>query len=34
MFAIGRYAVTKEINLQNAGVISESNGKFRVNEQE
>ena len=34
MFAIGRYAVTAGLNLANAGVQAESNGKFRVNEQE
>ena len=34
LFAIGRYAVTEGLNLANAGVVAESNGKFRVNEQE
>lgn len=34
LFAIGRYAVTKGIKLENAGVTCESNGKFKVNEQE
>ena len=32
LFAIGRYAVTAGLNLANAGVVAESNGKFRVNE--
>ena len=34
LFAIGRYAVTQGLNLANAGVEAESNGKLRVNEQE
>ena len=34
LFAIGRYAVTAGLNLANAGVNAESNGKFIVNEQE
>jgi len=34
LFAMGRYAVTAGLNLANAGVVAESNGKFRVNEQE
>ena len=34
LFAMGRYAVTEGLNLANAGVVAESNGKFRVNEQE
>ena len=34
LFAIGRYAVTEGLNLANAGVVAESNGKFRVNEYE
>ena len=34
LFAIGRYAVTHGLNLANAGVVAESNGKLRVNEQE
>lgn len=34
LFAIGRYAITKALNLENAGVQAESNGKFIVNEQE
>ena len=34
MFAIGRYAITAGLNLANAGVQAESNGKFIVNEQE
>jgi thioredoxin reductase (NADPH) len=31
LFAIGRYAQTKELNLQAAGVVAESNGKIKVN---
>lgn len=31
---MGRYAVTAGLNLANAGVVAESNGKFRVNKQE
>jgi thioredoxin reductase (NADPH) len=31
LFAIGRYAVTQGLNLEKAGVKSESNGKFIVN---
>ena len=31
LFAIGRYAVTQGLNLENAGVVAESNGKFKVN---
>ena len=31
LFAIGRYTVTKGLNLENAGVVSEKNGKFKVN---
>ena len=34
LFAIGRYAVTAGLNLANAGVRAESNGKFICNEQE
>ena len=34
LFAIGRYAVTQGLNLANAGVVAESNGKLRVNEKE
>ena len=34
LFAIGRYAVTKGLDLANAGVNVESNGKFIVNNQE
>ena len=34
LFAIGRYAVTAGLDLANAGVVAESNGKFKVNEQE
>lgn len=29
LFAIGRYAVTAGLNLANAGLVAESNGKFR-----
>ena len=32
LFAIGRYAVTAGLNLANAGVVAESNGKFKVNQ--
>jgi thioredoxin reductase (NADPH) len=34
LFAIGRYAVTKALNLEAAGVEVESNGKFKTDEQE
>lgn len=34
LFAIGRYAVTEGLNLAAAGVVAESNGKFKANEQE
>jgi pyruvate/2-oxoglutarate dehydrogenase complex dihydrolipoamide dehydrogenase (E3) component len=34
MFAIGRYAVTEGLNLANAGVNAEKNGKFIVNDVE
>jgi len=34
LFAIGRYAVTKGLNLEAAGVVAESNGKLKVNDQE
>lgn len=34
LFAIGRYALTKPLNLENAGVIAEPNGKFKANEYE
>ena len=34
LFAMGRYAVTEGLNLANVGVVAESNGKFKVNEQE
>jgi pyruvate/2-oxoglutarate dehydrogenase complex dihydrolipoamide dehydrogenase (E3) component len=30
LFAIGRYALTKGIHLENAGVICESNGKIKA----
>jgi len=29
---VGRYALTEGLNLANAGVICESNGKFKANE--
>jgi len=32
LFAIGRYAVTKALNLEAAGLEVESNGKFKVDE--
>lgn len=31
LFAIGRYALTKGLNLQNAEVVAEKNGKIKVN---
>ena len=34
LFAIGRYALTKELNLDKIGIKVESNGKIRVNDQE
>jgi pyruvate/2-oxoglutarate dehydrogenase complex dihydrolipoamide dehydrogenase (E3) component len=34
LFAVGRYAVTGSLNLENAGVICEKNGKFIVNDVE
>ena len=34
LFAIGRYATTAALNLEAAGLQTESNGKFRVNENE
>ena len=34
LFAIGRYALTKSINLEKAGVIVESNGKIRAADDE
>lgn len=34
LFAIGRYALTKDLNLEAAGVKVEENGKFKVNEYE
>ena len=34
LFAIGRYAVTEGIKLQNAGVKAESNGKIRASDTE
>lgn len=32
LFAIGRYALTEGLNLKNAGLVAEKNGKFKVNE--
>ena len=32
LFAIGRYALTKGLNLENVSLKAESNGKFIVNE--
>ena len=34
LFAIGRYALTDGLNLENAGLKCEKNGKFNVNEHE
>lgn len=34
LFAIGRYAVTEGLNLANAGLVAEKNGKFKVNAEE
>lgn len=34
LFAMGRYAVTQGLNLENAGVKPEKNGKFIVNDEE
>jgi thioredoxin reductase (NADPH) len=34
LFAIGRYALTKELNLENAGVKAETNGKLKVTDTE
>ena len=34
MFAVGRYALTKGLNLENAGLKAEANGKFIVNDEE
>lgn len=34
LFAIGRYALTKNINLDATGVIAQSNGKLKVNDVE
>lgn len=34
LFAIGRYALTKNLNLESCGVKAESNGKFLVNDVE
>lgn len=30
MFAIGRYAITEALNLENAGLVAEKNGKFKT----
>jgi pyruvate/2-oxoglutarate dehydrogenase complex dihydrolipoamide dehydrogenase (E3) component len=34
LFAIGRYALTAGINMQNAGLVAEKNGKFKVDANE
>lgn len=34
MFAVGRYAVTEGLNLANAGLKCEENGKFKVNDKD
>jgi thioredoxin reductase (NADPH) len=34
LFAMGRYALTAGLNLANAGLIAEKNGKFKVNDVE
>jgi len=34
LFAIGRYAVTEGLNLANAGLVCEKNGKFKVDKEE
>lgn len=34
LFAIGRYAITQGLNLANAGLVPEKNGKFNVNNME
>lgn len=34
MFAIGRYALTEGLNLKNAGLVTEKNGKFKVTHNE
>ena len=34
LFAIGRYAVTEGLNLANAGLVCEQNGKFKVDKEE
>ena len=34
LFAIGRYALTKNLNLQSTGIVAESNGKLKVNDEE
>lgn len=34
LFAIGRYAVTQGLGLENAGVVAEKNGKFKVDDEE
>lgn len=34
LFAMGRYAVTEGLNLANAGLVTEKNGKFKVDERE
>jgi len=34
LFAMGRYALTEGINMKNAGLVCEKNGKFKVNDHE
>jgi len=34
LFAMGRYALTAGLNLANAGLVAEKNGKFKVNDEE
>ena len=34
LFAIGRYALTEGLNLANAGVVAEKNGKIKANDVE
>ena len=34
LFAIGRYALTKDLNLDKLGIKAESNGKIKVNDSE
>lgn len=34
LFAMGRYALTAGLNMENAGLVAEKNGKFKVNDVE